>query len=140
MDQLSNYELLDLLATYSTASGEHFMNFMTIFSAYLVAGYLVAGRLHRAALIALSVLYAAVVLVIALGNYATLATAHDVAKEISARSVALGPNVSVAAQLLTATPAGLMQYSNAVLQFLGCVGSMIFVFGRHRDFAPRVAP
>jgi hypothetical protein len=130
VDTLSNYELLDLLATYSTASGDHFMNFMTIFSAYLVAGYLVAAKLSRTALTFLSVLYAAVVLVIAVGNYATLAASYDLAKEISSRSVPLGPDISAAVRILSSS--ALIKYSNAALQFLACLGSLIFVANLHR--------
>lgn len=45
----SDYELRDLLATDSSASGDRFMNCMTVFPAYLVAGCLLAARLNRAA-------------------------------------------------------------------------------------------
>ncbi len=36
MEQLSTYELLDLLGMYDNSTGDHFINFVTIFSAYAV--------------------------------------------------------------------------------------------------------
>jgi hypothetical protein len=132
VDHLTNYELLDLLATYSSASGDHFMNFMAIFSAYVVAGYLVATRLSVAALAFLSVLYVAVVLVIAIGNYTALAIASDLAREASSRSISLGPDTSIVTNLLAAPSAGLMKYSNASLQLSGCIGSLWFVASLRR--------
>ena len=53
MDQLSNYELLDLLTTYGSDGAGHFMNFLTVFSAFLVAGYILAGKLGRTTLLQL---------------------------------------------------------------------------------------
>ena len=36
MEQLSTYELLDLLGTYDNSAGDYFINFVTIFSPYAV--------------------------------------------------------------------------------------------------------
>jgi hypothetical protein len=113
------------------------IRFMTIFSAYVVAGYLVAARLGRAALLFLSVLYVAVVVVIAIGNHAALATAFDLANEASSRSISLAPNTSVFANLLANPSAGLMKHANAALQLSGCIGSLIFVAGLRRKSRQR---
>lgn len=80
MDQLSNYELLEIFTIYTSDGAGHFMNFLGVFSAYLVAGYLVAGRLGRITLISLSTLYVLVVSMTATGSYVTISAAIDIAR------------------------------------------------------------
>jgi diacylglycerol kinase len=56
MGQLSTYELIALLTTYTSDTGAHFMNFLAVFSACVVAGYLVASKLDRLTLLMVTML------------------------------------------------------------------------------------
>ena len=89
MDQLSTYELLDLLATYGDSAGEHFMNFVTMFSAYVVAGYLMVRRFSRAALIFVTVLYTFAISLPALWSYTILLALSDIVDELAVRQAFL---------------------------------------------------
>ena len=45
MSGLSDYELLDLFNEYLNASAYHFMNFLTVYFAFLVTTYLIGRKL-----------------------------------------------------------------------------------------------
>ncbi len=132
IDHLSNYEILDLLATYSSDSASHFMNFVGMFSAYLAATYLAAGKLGRPALIFVSALYAATILLTATGQYLTLLTLVDILGEVARRHISAG-NVAVFANLLDEQMGSALVYLNLLLQGLGCLGSIIFAFHFQRN-------
>ena len=131
MEQLTNYELLDLFVTYAESAGSHFMNFMTMFSAYLVAGYLLADRLRKSTLVLISILYTFVILMPAMASFMVLLTAIDIGTEVSARQLVLGENSALVAKLVSGSSGGFMKYSNPVLQLIAYVGSVVFVFHIH---------
>jgi len=140
MDQLSSYELLDLLTTYASATGEHFMSFLGVFSAYLVAGYLVAGKLGRTTLILITVLYITVILITAITVYSTVSISIDLANEIAARDLSRTPNLTPTAEMLGGTSGEIMKVANPLIQLIACLGSIIFVFQRHRYSVENMAP
>jgi hypothetical protein len=131
LDQLSNYELLALLTAYSSDAGSHFMNFLAFFSAYLVAAYLVADKIGRTTLLALSALYLVVVAMTASGSYVTLCGAIDIANEVSARNIVGAPHLRSTADLLSGNAGGLIVLMNPVVEIVACAGSILFAF-RHR--------
>lgn len=128
MDQLSNYELLDLYATYTSDGAGHFMNFLGVFSAYLVAGYFVAGKLGRTTLISLSALYTLVVGMTATGSYITMSSAFDIAKEVATRNISDATNLVATATMMSGIVGELTVLLNPIVQLLACVGSIAFVF------------
>lgn len=132
MDQLSNYELLALLTTYSSDAGSHFMNFLAFFSAYLVAVYLVAGKISKATLLGLSALYVAVVAMTASGSYVTLCGAVDIVTEIARRDIPDAPHVMRTAIVLAGSAGNSMAYMNPVVEVVACAGSIVFAF-HHRS-------
>ncbi|MCZ6894708.1 MAG: hypothetical protein O7H40_11770 [Gammaproteobacteria bacterium] len=44
---LSDYELIEMLNAYLNASGDHFMNFISVLFAFLVVIYLVGDKLSK---------------------------------------------------------------------------------------------
>ena len=128
MGELSNYELLDLVATYAGEAGSHFMNFVTIFSAYIVAGYMLAERISKPTLILFSALYTAVVLMPASASFMVLLLAIDLGAELGSRQAVLGENVSLVVALLSGKSGLFLKYSNPILQLLAYLGSITFVF------------
>lgn len=131
MEQLSNYELLALFTIYSSDAGSHFMNFLAFFSAYLVAVYLVAGKISKATLLGLSALYIAVVVMTASGIYATLCGAVDIVAEIARRDLPGAPHIMRAAIVLTGRAGNSLMYMNPVVEVVACAGSIVFAF-HHR--------
>jgi hypothetical protein len=128
VEQLSNYELLDLLTTYGSDSGGHFMNFLAVFSAYLIAGYVLAGKLGRTTLLLLSALYLAVTVMTATGQYLVQMAAVDLANEIVRRGVDLGPNLIGPVTVFSGNSGKSAALVSPIIQALACVGSIIFAF------------
>lgn len=133
MANLSDYELLALFTTYGTDSGGHFMNFLAVFSAYLVAGYMLAGKLGRITLLFLSVLLVLVTMMTALGQYVVQLVATDLAADIVSRKLELGPNVVAAARLFSGENAQYLVCVSPAIQFLACFGAIFFAHGRARS-------
>ncbi|MCB1685133.1 MAG: hypothetical protein R3E82_03225 [Pseudomonadales bacterium] len=110
------------------------MNFLTVFSAYLVAGYLAAGKLGKVTLISLSVLYVIVTAMTATGSVLTLSAAIDIANEVATRAISNASNLSPVAAILAGTAGQVSLVLNPLVQLLACAcaGSIAFVF-RHRS-------
>ncbi|MEQ8662703.1 MAG: hypothetical protein RLW62_17970 [Gammaproteobacteria bacterium] len=113
MDQLSNYELLDLLTSYGTDSGGHFTNLLAVFSAYLVAAYVLAGKLGRMTLALLSALFLVVTCMTATGQWLVQMGIVDLCNEIRVRGAAVGPNIAVTISLISGTSGQRAVYVNA---------------------------
>ena len=128
MGELSNYELLDLVATYAGEAGSHFMNFVTIFTAYIVAGYMLADRISISTLVLFTALYSAVVLMPASASFMVLLVAIDLGAELGNRQAVLGENVPVVVSFMSGTSGLFLKYSNPILQLLAYIGSITFVF------------
>ena len=136
MDQLSNYELIDLIATCVTDSGEQFMNFLTVFTAHLVAVYLVAEKLSKMALVFISTLFVASVLIIATAQHSFVTIAIDLVNELSARNLAHAAQLTNMAKMFAGTTGDTIKVANVVLQLGGCVGGLVFAFYHGRNNKP----
>ena len=68
MDHLSNYELLELLAMYVSDTGIHFTHFLAVFSAFAVAGNILADKVGKATLVMLTILFVVVSTIIGTGT------------------------------------------------------------------------
>lgn len=130
MDQLTSYELLDLFTTYGMDAGGHFMNFLAVFSAYLVAGYVLAGKLNRTILALLSALLVLVTAMTVIGQYMVQLVAIDIAGEIVRRGTAIGGNAAAAASLFAGPKAGLIAYVSPAIQVVACIGAIAFAHSR----------
>ncbi len=128
MEQLSNYELLDLLTTYGSDSGGHFMNFLAVFSAYLIAGYVLAGKIGRTTLVSLSILYIVVTFMTATGQYLVQIAIVDLSSETVRRGADLGPNLIGPLAAFSGESGRLAALVSPIIQALACVGSIIFAF------------
>jgi len=112
------------------------MNFLTVFTAYLVAVYLVAEKLSKMALVFISTLFVASVLIIATAQYSFVTIAIDLANEISARNLAHAAQSTNMAKMFAGTTGAVIQVTNVVLQLGGCVGCLVFAFHRRRNKKP----
>ncbi len=140
MEQLTIYELLALLASHWTDSGGHFMNFLAVFSAYLVAGYVLSGKLERTTLFLLSALLVAVTAMTALGQYMVQLVAIDLADEIVRRGAAMGSNAVWAARFFSGPNASLVVTVSPAVQTIACIGAIAFVHSRAGKARGETAP
>ena len=127
MEQLSTYELLDLFATYGTAAGSHFMNFVTVFFAFVAAGYFIASKLTSRTYVFICVIYTIFMLLPATASFLVLLTAVDIADEIAVRQPRLGHNASILVKIMTGRGGTIMLLVNPFLQFVAYLGSIVFV-------------
>ena len=56
---MSDYEIVFMFNEYASTSTDMFMNVVTVISAYLIAGYLVAAKLKRGMAILVTILFTA---------------------------------------------------------------------------------
>ncbi len=128
MEQLSNYELLALFTTYGSDSGGHFMNFLAVFSAYLLVAYVLAGKLGRTTLSLLTALYLAVTLMTATGQYFVQIGVVDLANEMINRGASMAPNLVGQVVVFSGNSGKAAALISPLIQLVACAGSIVFAF------------
>jgi hypothetical protein len=132
LDQLSTYELLALWITYGADAGQHFMNFLAMFTAYLVAAYLAADKVGLIPFVTLSALYVIVVGLTAAGIWITLHGVIDIATEILVRDIRSAPGFSAMAKPMAGAAGVLFAVLNVAIELLACIGSVAFACARRK--------
>jgi hypothetical protein len=127
MDQLSGYELVDILATYSIDTDQNLMNFLAVFAAHLIAAYMLVGKFGRSSLMWLTVLHNPVILIIGTPRYSFISPTNDLMNELTAQMTGISKTVSATIILLGDSRA-FLKISNVAGQLFACLGSIILAF------------
>jgi heme O synthase-like polyprenyltransferase len=82
---MTEYEILDLQATYVAALGTDIMNFISIMSGYLLASYFLGAKLRLSQFIVLTLTYSIIMLVVMasiMTNYGEIQAAESVLRNM----------------------------------------------------------
>ncbi len=109
------------------------MNFLAVFSAYLIAAYVLAGKLGRTTLLLLTALYIAVTAMTATGQYFVQITIVDLANEMVRRGSDLGPNLIGPVTVFTGNSGKSGALISPLIQAVACLGSIVFAFHQARN-------
>ena len=127
MNNLTDYEVLDLFDTYVHSAADYVMSFLTVYFAYLLTVYLVGNRLSPKMVTVMVFLYTAFTVLPATGCYVATGAAIAIGNEIVLRSSDLPTIAGSALRLYTGATGTAMLYLAPGFQFLAYLAGLVFL-------------
>ena len=128
MQNLSDYEVLELLDTYIHSTSDYFMQFLSVYFAYLLAVWLVGRKLSPNMTAAMLFLYTTFTILPASGSFVSFGVAHEIANEIVSRGTDLAAVAHSSVVIYSGSGGKLIHYLATGLQIVAYLAGLVFLW------------